>query len=190
MKMISRSILALGAALAASPALAATGQGFFSLHNTNFVVLLAFILFLGVLAYFKVPTMIGRLLDKRADGIRAELEEARSLREEAQQILASYERKHKEAIAQSEAIVANAKREALAAAEKGKEELRLAIERRLKGAEEQIASAEASAIKEVRNRAISVAVAAAADVLKSRMTETEKSALVEASLAEVEARMQ
>ena len=74
-------------ALAASPALAASGP-FFSLHNTDFVVTLGFLLFIAVLFYFKVPSILGGMLDKRADGIKAELEEARALREEAQSLSA------------------------------------------------------------------------------------------------------
>ena len=105
---------ALGASLA-SPALAASGP-FFSLRNTDFVVLLGFLLFLAVLAYFKVPGMLGKLLDKRADDIRNELDEARALREEAQTLLASYERKQHEVSAQADRIVANAKEEAEIAA--------------------------------------------------------------------------
>jgi len=61
------SLSALGTLLA-SPALAASGP-FFSLRNTDFVVLLGFLLFLGVLVYFKVPQMLTGQLDKRAAGI-------------------------------------------------------------------------------------------------------------------------
>ena len=63
-------------ALMASPAMAASGP-FFSLGNTDFVVLIAFIVFIGVLVYFKVPGMLGGMLDKRADGIRRDLDELR-----------------------------------------------------------------------------------------------------------------
>ena len=77
------TISALIAGVIASPAFAA-GDVFFSLRNTDFIVLLAFILFLGVLFYFKVPSVIAGMLDKRADGIKSELDEARALREEAQ----------------------------------------------------------------------------------------------------------
>ena len=79
-------------ALTSGQALAATGP-FFTLRNTDFVVLVSFLVFIGILFYFKVPTLIGGLLDKRAQTISAELDEARALREEAQTLLASYERK-------------------------------------------------------------------------------------------------
>ena len=143
--------------LTATPAFAASGP-FFSLANTDFVVTLAFLLFIGVLFYFKVPGLVGGLLDKRAEGIQSELDEARALREEAQSILASYERKQKEVAEQAEMIVKNAKTEAQAAADQAREDIKTSIVRRLQLAEEQIASAEASAVKEVRDRAVSVAI--------------------------------
>jgi len=180
--------LSLPLALAATPAAAATGP-FVSLRNTDFIVLLAFLVFIGILLYFKVPSAIAGLLDKRAATIKAELEEARALREEAQTILASYERKQKEMIEQSEMIVASARKEAMAAAEKAKDDLKVSIQRRLKAAEEQIASAEKSAVKEVRDRAVMVAVAAAGEVIAKSMQEAEQAALIDAAIGEVETRL-
>ena len=80
-----RGLIYSSSVLIASPALAASGP-FVSLRNTDFIVLLAFIAFIGVLVYFKVPSLIGGMLDKRANTIRNELDEARKLREEAQKL--------------------------------------------------------------------------------------------------------
>ncbi|MEM8632591.1 MAG: ATP F0F1 synthase subunit B, partial [Pseudomonadota bacterium] len=163
--------------LAASPALAATKNifsgDFYSLSNSDFVVVIAFVLFGGVLYYFNVPSILMGMLDKRAENIAKELEEAQALREEAQTILASYERKSREVSEHADRIVVQAREEAQAAAEKAKEDLRLSIERRLKAAEDQIASAEASAVKEVRDRAVEIAIAAAGDVLAGKMNDAE-----------------
>jgi len=175
--------------LAAGPALAAGGAPFASLYNTNTVVLIAFLLFLGVLIWVKVPKILSTQLDGRADGIRQELDDAKALREEAQTLLASYERKQKEVQEQSERIIATAKTEAAAAAEQAKSDLAASIERRLAAAEEQIASAEASAIKEVRDRAIAVAVAAAGDVIAKKVTAAEGNALIEDAIEDVAAKL-
>ena len=180
--------LALLMSVAATPALAASGP-FFSLFNTNFVVLLAFILFIGVLIYVKVPGMLGGALDKRANDIRAELDEAKSLREEAQAVLASYERKQKEVQAQADRIVATAKEEANAAAEQAKEDLKTSIVRRLAAAEDQIASAEASAVKEIRDTAISVALAASSDIIAKQMSAADANKLIEEAIGEVKAKL-
>lgn len=175
-------------ALTASPALAATGP-FFSLHNTDFVVTVSFLVFIGILLYFKVPAMVTGLLDKRAAQIKSELEEARALREEAKALLASYERKQKEVKEQADRIVAGAKTEAEAAAAQAKADLKTAIARRLAAAEEQIAAAEGSAVREVRETAISVAVAAAGEVLAKQMTADAASASIDAAIAQVEAKL-
>jgi F-type H+-transporting ATPase subunit b len=174
--------------LLASPAMAATGP-FFSLQNTNFVVLIAFLAFLGILIYMKVPAKLTGMLDARAATIKAELDEARSLREEAKSILATYERRQKEVQEQADRIVAQAKDEAMAAAEQAKADLKTAIARRLASATEQIASAEANAIRQVREQAISVAVAAAGDVLSKQMTAEAASTSIDEAISQVEARM-
>ncbi len=174
--------------LLASPALAASGP-FFSLRNTDFVVLVAFLVFVGILLYAKIPSKLAGLLDKRAATIKAELDEARALREEAKTILASYERKQKEVQEQVDRIVASARDEATAAMVKAKEDLKLSIARRLTAAEEQIASAEGSALREVRERAVAVAVAAAAEVLAKQSTAASAKASIDAAIDQVAERL-
>lgn len=178
----------VAATLAADPLLAASGP-FFSLRNTNFVVLIAFLIFIGTLIYLKVPGMLTRQLDKRADGIRAELDEARALREEAQTVLASYERKQREVKDQAERIIAHAREEAALAAEAAKEDLKASIARRLAAAEEQIASAQASAVREVRDQAVKAAVGAASDVIAGSMTAAQAGKLIDAAIADVETKL-
>ena len=176
------------ALVAASPALAASGP-FVSLANSNFVVLIAFLLFVGVLVYLKVPGLLGGLLDKRAAGIQSELDEARAIREEAQTLLAGFERKQKEVQGQAERIVAHAKEEAAEAAEKAKADLKVSIARRIKAAQDQIASAEASAVKEVRDRAVTVAVDVAKEVVAAQMTAAQGNKLIDDSISQVEAKL-
>ena len=179
-----RVILTTLFALSASPVLAAPGP-FFSMNNTDFVVVLAFILFIGILFYFKVPSIINGHLDERSVGIQSDLDEARSLREEAQSILAEYERKQKEVQSKADDIVAHAKNEAKAAAVLAKEELKASIKRRLVAAEDQIASAQAAAVKEVKDTAVSVAISAAQDVIASGMKAKEAGDLIDAAISDV-----
>lgn len=172
----------------ATPAFAASGP-FFSLGNTDFVVLLGFIAFVSLLIYLKVPAKLTGLLDARAVQIKAELDEARALRDEAKSILATYERRQKEVKEQADRIVRAAREEAMAAAEQAKADLKAAITRRLAAATDQIASAEAAAIRQVRQEAISVAVAAAGDVLASQMTTTVVTKSIDTAIDQVEARL-
>lgn len=182
------ALISATAAVAASPALAATGP-FFSLRNTDFIVLLAFIVFVGILLYVKVPSKIGGMLDNRATTIKTELEEAKALREEARALLATYEKKQKEVMEQANRIVASARDEAMQAAAQAKEDLKVSIARRIQAAEEQIASAEAGAIRQVREQAISVAIAAASDVLAKQATAESASASIDASIEQVAAKL-
>ncbi len=186
--MKAKISLTLVASLLASPALAAKGP-FVSLGNTDFVVLLSFILFIGVLFYFKVPALLGGMLDKRADGISQEIEEAKKLQEDAKSLLADFERKHKDVQAQADRIVAQAKEEAQRAAEQAKEDLKVSIARRMTAAVEQIASAETSAVKEVRDQAITVAIAAARDVMAKQMTASDGNQLIDDGIALVDAKL-
>ena len=183
-----RELIYSSSVLIASPALAASGP-FVSLRNTDFIVLLAFIAFIGVLVYFKVPSLIGGMLDKRANTIRNELDEARKLREEAQSIFASYERRQKEIEEQAERIVESARKEAEAEAEKARAALDVTVSRRLAAAEEQIASAQASAEREVRDKAVTVAVAAAKSVLSTQMSASMAKGLIEESIKDVETKL-
>lgn len=176
------------AATAAGPALAAEGD-FFSLANTNFVVLLAFLLFLGILVYFRVPGRVMAMLDKRSADIKSDLDEARALREEAQTLLASYERRQGEVKEQADRIIAHARDEGRLAAEEAKAKLAETIERRVQAAEEQIASARAAAVREVRDRATRVAVTVAAEVVAAQMGGDRASQLIDESIETVGARL-
>lgn len=166
------------------PAFAASGP-FFSLYNTDFVVLLAFITFVGVLLYYRVFHIVGGLLDKRSNVIRSELDNARKLREEAQDLLASYERKQREVEEQSARIVAQAKFEAKEAAKKAEEDLKASIARRIQAADDKIVSAQARAVREIRNRAIHIAIEAAAQAISTSLNKKEANALIEKSIEDL-----
>jgi F-type H+-transporting ATPase subunit b len=154
----------------------------FDPQHAEFWVLIAFLLFMGILLYYRVPKMIGASLDKRAETIRNELDEARRLREEAQALLADYQRRSREAEEEAKVIVEQAKREAEALAAETRKALSEQVERRTKVAEEKIARAEAQAVSEVRATAVDVAVAAAEKILKERVTGEAANTLAEQSI--------
>jgi len=181
--------LTILAALAATPAAAATEYGFVSLRNTDFVVLLAFILFLAILLYYRVPATVARMLDGRAQGIRSELSEARALRDEAQALMSSFAARRAEMDAQGRRIVEDARAEAHRAAEAARAEAARTVERRLASATERLASAEANAVKRVRDEAVTAAVAAAREVLAAQMTDVDADRLLDRSIDTVGAKL-
>ena len=100
------------------------------MFDSSFWALIGLFLFFGILVYFKVPGMITRGIDSRGDKIRNELEEARRLREEAQQLLAEYQRKRKEAESEAESIVEAARSEAEHITTEAKQKTEEYVERR------------------------------------------------------------
>lgn len=183
-----RILIAAGLTATASPVFAASGS-FFSLRNTDFVVVLAFILFIAVLLYFKVPALLTGILDKRAEGVKAEIDEARALRDEAQSLLASYERRQAEVKDQADRIVAQAKEDAAAAAKVAKEDIRNTIARRVQAAEDRIASAESKAVREIRDQAIVNAVGVAKDIITAQIDDAQNNKLFAAALDDVNKRL-
>lgn len=159
------------------------------LNDTNIVVAIAFVIFLGVLAYAGVPGILAGLLDKRAEGIRSEIDEARTLREEAQSLLASYERKQKEVAEQAEQIIAAARSEAESAAAQAKVDMEASVARRLAAAKDQIASAEAAAMREVKDKAVALAVAAAGETIAKNIGASDANALIDEAISEVAAKL-
>lgn len=151
--------------------------------------LVALIIFLGIILYVKVPGMVGKSLDDRADKIRNELEEARKLREEAQQLLAEYQRKRKEAEKEASEMVAAAKHEADAIVADAKQKTEDYVARRTTLAEQKIAQAEREAVNEVRSNAVEIAVAAAGKLLEEKMDTKTTASLFKSTLAEVKSRL-
>jgi F-type H+-transporting ATPase subunit b len=157
--------------------------------DATFWAFVALVIFAGIVVYMKVPGMIGKSLDERADRIRRELDDARRLREEAQQLLADYQRKRTEAEKEAGEIVAAAKREAdqlLAEAHSRTEEY---VARREALAELKIGQAEREAVNEVRASAVDIAVEAARALLAAKVDAKAGADLFRASLQEVKSKL-
>jgi len=128
------------------------------MRDAEFWVLIAFVIAVGFLIY-KAKGKVIAALDERAAKIKTELDQAQRLREEAQEKLAEYQRKQRDALKEAEAIVAHAKVEAERVAAQAARDLEAAIERRKRLALEKIALTETKALAEVRNLAVDLAVA-------------------------------
>jgi F-type H+-transporting ATPase subunit b len=157
--------------------------------TAEFWVLITFLIFMGIVFYLRVPSLIGKALDKRAEEIRTELDEARRLREEAQQLLADYKRKAREAEEEAKTIVEQAKHEAQALAAETKKSMAENLARRTKLAEEKIARAEAQALGEVRASAVEAAVGAARAILKDRVSGPVATNLIDASIRDLKGKL-
>lgn len=155
------------------------------LQDPEFWVGVGTLLFLGVLLWQKVPSLITGALDARAAAIAKELEEAQRLRSEAEALLAEYKKKRAEAEGEAAKIVSEAKAEAERFAAESRTALTAQIERRGRQAEEKIAQAEAQAVAEMRALAADRAIAAAETLLTARLDDKRAADLVKRSLEEI-----
>jgi len=150
--------------------------------DATFWVGAAFVLFIGILVYLKVPGMLISALDERATKISNDLDEARELREEAQVLLATYQRRQRDALKEAEEIVAHAKEAAAREAEQAEKKLEEILARRQQVALNKIALAEARAEKEVRDTAIDIAITAATAVVAQQVQGDHSDKLVDAAI--------
>jgi F-type H+-transporting ATPase subunit b len=133
--------------------------------DAEFWVAVAFVVFLGALIYLGAHEMMVKYIDRRRDRIKAELDEALRLKEEAQALLAQYQRKQREAEQEAAAIIAGATAEAERMMAEAKTKMEEFIARRNKMAETKLAQAEAQAVADVRAAAAEAAVSAAEKIL-------------------------
>ena len=168
---------------------AASDAPMFSMANTDFVVAIAFVIFVGVLVYFKVPRIIGNLLDKRADTIRNEIDEAHRLLEEAKTLLAKLEREHKENIEKAKNIVNDAELTSKKVLEDSKSEIKDAVARKLQMAERQIQTNEKEAINSIKDDLIEAAFKEAQEQIEKKVDSKLANLVVEESVEEIKARL-
>ena len=152
-------------------------------------VAVCFVLFLGVLGYVGAHKKVIAALDQRSARIKAELDEARRLRDEAGQLLAEYQRKQGEAEREAAAIVADAKAEAERVAAEARDKMEEFVARRTKLAENKIGQAEAQALADVRAAAADAAVAAAETILRDSAKGKVADDLIAQGIADVKAKL-
>lgn len=159
------------------------------MFDAAFWVAMSFVALMGLMIYKKVPGLITASLDKRADAIRKELDEARALREEAQTLLASYQRKQRDAVAEAGEIIEHANQEAERLTAETDAQLADTLERRTQMAVDKIAQAEADAVNEVRGISVDVAISAATNVIRDQMDDARANDQVDKSVAELRAKL-
>ena len=140
-------------------------------------VAIAFVIFV-VLVAWKGTKRITAGLDQRAEAIRKQLDETQNLREEAQAALASYQRQQRDALVEAAEIVAQAKVDVERLKTQAEVVLTATLKRREEQAVERIAQAEATALKDVRDQAIELAIGVAKKLIEDKMTKKVQNDLV------------
>jgi F-type H+-transporting ATPase subunit b len=158
------------------------------LENPHTWVYLAFFIFVA-LAGPKIWKALAQMLDRRSLKIKSDLDEAQKLKDEAQALLAEYQRKQRDAMREAEEIISNAKGLAQRQIKDAGKKLEENLARREKASLEKIAQAEAQALAEVRREAVDVATAAAAQVIRGQIDGVKGGALIDQAIAEVEKKL-
>jgi F-type H+-transporting ATPase subunit b len=154
-------------------------------YEPEFWVAIAFVILMGVFAYFGIHRTVLKTLDHRSDRIKAELDDARRLKEEAAKLLAQYKARHASAEREAQDIIASAKAEAERIASEAKTKMEDFVARRTKTAESKIALAEAQALADVRAAAADAAVTAASTILSQSVKGQIADDLLTKGIAEV-----
>ena len=152
-------------------------------------VAIAFVILFVVFGYFGIHRTVLKALDHRAERIKAELDEARRLKDEAAALLTEYKSKRSTAEREAEEIIANAKAEAERVATETKAKMEDFVARRTKTAESKIALAEAQALADVRSAAANAAVTAASTILSQSVKGSVADDLLAKGIAEVRAKL-
>lgn len=176
----------ISVAHAADAASAAHGGGFFS-HAENWVAII-FLLVVGALAR-PVYRAITGALDLRRERIRIRIEDAERLRADAQALLDEYQKKRHEAFREAEEIVARARADAVRIVEDGAKALEAQLKQREEQAGERLAQAEIEALREVRERAVEVAIAATARLMAEKIGPAEARGLIDDAIQDLPNRL-
>ena len=157
--------------------------------EAEFWVAVAFVILMGVFVYVGVPRTVTQALDHRRDRIKAELDDARRLKEEAAKLLAEYKARGASAEREAQDIIASARAEAERIASEAKTKMEDFVARRTKTAESKIALAEAQALADVRAAAANAAVAAASTIMSQTVKGGIADDLLAKGIAEVRAKL-
>ena len=156
--------------------------------DNSFFAMLALVIFLGMMVFFGVPKIIGKMLDGKIKQIETDIAEAKRLRTEAAALLVEYEQKRVAAEAEAENIITAAKEEATRLTAEAQASLAELVTRRTKSVEDKIAQAEAQAVAEVRARSADLAIEAARAVLTDEMNK-KGSKVIDTAIADVAGRL-
>ena len=152
-------------------------------------VAIAFVILMVLFAYLGIHKTVLTALDHRSERIKAELDDAKRLKEEAAKLLGEYKSRRASAEREAEEIIANAKAEAERIAVESKAKMEDFVARRTKTAEGKIALAEAQAVADVRAAAANAAVEAASTILSQSVKGSVADDLLAKGIAEVRAKL-
>ena len=153
-------------------------------HNSDIWFVFSFVIFIGVLYKFGLPAL-NAMLDQRIEDIKKDLEEAENLRVEAQEMLAQYQRKHRDAVQEAQQILTNARENAASFRKQAEAELNAVMERREQQLEERLERMQQNAVNEIQSYAADLAMNAATQIIVEKLDKKTNAKLVEEAISDV-----
>ncbi|MGH1398320.1 MAG: hypothetical protein ACRBCT_03810 [Alphaproteobacteria bacterium] len=154
------------------------------LYDTNTWYAVSFAMFFAIVWKYGRPALLG-YLDNRIESIRIEIEKAENLKTEAQELLAQYQRKHRDAVQEADAIIKNAKKHAAEIQTQAETELDEVIARREKQLQERLIRMEQSAVEEIKAHTANLAIEATAEIIAEKLDKKTNEALVESAIGNI-----
>lgn len=154
-------------------------------HDTNLWVAISFIIFALILWRFGRNAMTA-LLDQRIKQIRDDIETAENLRTEAQELLAQYQRKHRDAVKEAEKIVSNAKEHAEKIRQMAEKDLAESMARRERQLEDRLGRLQESAIAEIQHYAANLAIEATREIIAGQLDQKANENLISDSIKAID----
>jgi F-type H+-transporting ATPase subunit b len=153
-------------------------------HDTALWVAISFAVFL-IMAFKLGRKSVTGSLDKKIEAIRTEIQTAESLRVEAQELLAQYQRKQRDAEQEAAQIVASAKRHATRIREAAEVDLVETMNRREAQLQARLKRIEDNAMAEIQGHAAKLAVSATTEIITRTLDEKSGSALADTSVTAI-----
>jgi len=152
--------------------------------DASFWVAVSFFIFLGVLIYFKVPQKIITILNNSINSIKAEVDDAESLKEESKNILSEYEKKISNAKTEISQMVNAATDDADRNLLKANEEFHIQMENRKRNTDERIKQMKNQALKDIKNASVRISIQAVEVLLKNSLDKNKLNKIFSSSVIE------
>jgi len=186
---VNKFWFAIGFLVVGSVPLHAAGGFAISLSNTDFVVLIAFIVFIGAIIYFKAPKFVAKLIDSQIAQIERQLKEAADIRSEALVVQQQLEQKQSQTAELVKDLKSQADQGKELAIKEAEVVIKNTIERKIQNAREQLIASEAKAEKSIRDQAVDLAVNVAATIIQDNMGGDDRRNIISRSIQDIETRL-
>ena len=150
--------------------------------DATFWVAISFILFIGLLVYFKVPQKVNEMLNQLIVNIKNEIDESEKLRNEAKNLLDKSQKKLDSANSEALKITDQAKKDSENLVIEINEKFHKSAEIKKKLAEVKISQMKESALKEIKDTSIKIAVDSVKKIISTSVDKNKLDTIFEKDL--------